>query len=614
MKNKSFLTLIQEIESINSEIKNYTKFLKTLSNCSSIAEEEYKIFENNVKNIFEKVNELNYRPQNLNNVQIWNKEAIQNQDKELEEIFNNLKTNINTDLYILKDKLKSKKENLKKFKVMVFGKTKAGKSTIREALTKGDGSTIGKGGQSTTKEVNIYEWKNLKLYDLPGINSSTDTGDLETDLANKALNECDLVLFVFTSDNQSVEELEALKKIKNRGKEVLVILNYKLDLLAVGLYKYIKNSNTLNLTEDETKIYPVGEFLCKESLKRIQDYVQEPLEFVVLHAQAAYLYRSRENIQDKIRLHKEYGSKNNFRTISNFSELRSKITTKIEKNGVTAKIKNFYDPLIEVLEKTNKSIENEITIANNSINNLNSKYERTLKNIETLRKKHENMIKEKVNSSLYIDVYGIAESFYNKPKKELEEKLNTELNKGVERIPYILEEFLEEFEKEMIALESQYNFYKEINFNMEDIKNNEFDWKRIVKNTSFAVAIISGTLTILGGALTGPLGLAITTFSMTIGFLGDKLKSKDHKIKEFQNKLNESHDKIKSEVEEEVKKHYYEIYKDIKTNLKLFSNYNMEYKNIINLIRERNEDLTRIKNTIFKQKEYKLNQEESNGI
>lgn len=609
MKNKSYLTLIQEIENINIEIKNYTKFLKTLSNCSSIAEEEYKIFEKNIKNIFEKVNELNYKPQNLNKTQIWNREAIQSQDKELEEIFNNLKTNINTDLCILKDKLELKKENLKKFKVMVFGKTKAGKSTIREALTKGDGSTIGKGGQSTTKEVNIYEWKNLKLYDLPGINSSTDTGDLETDLANKALDECDLVLFVFTSDNQSVEELEALKKIKNRGKEVLVILNYKLDLLAVGLYKYIKNSNTLNLTEDETKIYPVGEFLCKESLERIQNYVQEPLEFVVLHAQAAYLYRSRENIQDKIRLHKEYGTKNNFRTISNFTELRSKITLKIEKNGVTAKIKNFYNPLIEVLEKTNKNIEKEIIMANTCIDNLNFQYERTFKNIRNLRKKHKNMIKEKVNNALYIDIYSIAESFYNKPKKELEEKLASELKEGIERIPYIFEEFLEEFEKEMIALESQYNFYKEINFDMKDIKNNEFDWKKIVKGTSFAVGIISGVLAILG-AISGPIGIGIGIFSTLMGFLADKLKSKDYKIKELQNKLNENYNKIKLEVEKEVEKGYSEIYENIEKNLKLFSNYNIEYKNIMNLIQDRNEDLVKIKNIILKQKEYKLDQEE----
>ena len=329
----------------------------------------------------------------------------------------------------------------------------------------------------------------------------------------------------------------------------------------------------------------------------------------MLHAQAAYLYRSRENIQDKIRLHKEYGTKNNFRTISNFTELRSKITLKIEKNGVTAKIKNFYNPLIEVLEKTNKNIEKEIIMANTCIDNLNFQYERTFKNIRNLRKKHKNMIKEKVNNALYIDIYSIAESFYNKPKKELEEKLTSELKEGIERIPYIFEEFLEEFEKEMIALESQYNFYKEINFNMKDIKNNEFDWKKIVKGTSFVVGIVSGILTILG-AMSGPIVIVIGIFTMAMGFLADKLKSKDYKIKELQNKLNENYNKIKLEVEKEVEKGYSEIYENIEKNLKLFSNYNIEYKNIMNLIQDRNEDLVKIKNIILKQKEYKLDQEE----
>ncbi|MGL5571528.1 GTPase [Cetobacterium sp.] len=605
MKNTLFLNLIQEMENINVEIKNYSKFLKTLSNCSIVAEKEYKIFENNIKKIFEKAEELSYTPQNLDKSEIWNKEAIQNQDKELKETFERLKTSINTDLYILESKLKLKKENLKKFKVMVFGKTKAGKSTIREALTKGDGSTIGKGGQSTTKEVNVYEWKNLLLYDLPGINSSTDTGDLETDLANKTLDECDLVLFVFTSDNQSIEELEALKKIKDRGKEVLVILNYKFDLLNIGLHRYITNTNKLNSVKDEKKIYSVGEFLCEDSLKRIQDYIQEPLEFIVLHAQAAHLYRNEENIQDKIKLSKEYGTKNNFRLISNFTDLRNKITLKIEKNGVAAKIKNFYNPLIEVLEKTNKNIENEILEADTKVRNLNRQYEKTSVNIKKIKDRHKNMIKKKVETALAIDIYGIAESFYNKSKNELEEKLTSELKEGIEKIHYIFEEFLKDYEKEMIILESKYKFYKEINLNISSIENDEFDWKKIMKNTNFLISIISSGLTIFG-IISGPIAIGIATLSMGISFLADKLKSKDYKIKEFKEKLTKHHNEIKLEVEREVEKIYLEIYKKIESNLKLFNTYNVEYKKIIKLIEDKNQELLKIKDIFSKQKQSKL--------
>ncbi len=57
--------------------------------------------------------------------------------------------------------------------IALFGQTRAGKSTTLEALTGGDGTTIGIGKQHTTTQIKQYFWppkqKTLRIVDTPGI-------------------------------------------------------------------------------------------------------------------------------------------------------------------------------------------------------------------------------------------------------------------------------------------------------------------------------------------------------------------------------------------------------------------------------------------------------------
>lgn len=57
--------------------------------------------------------------------------------------------------------------------IALFGQTRAGKSTTLEALTGGDGTTIGIGRQHTTTQIKQYFWppkqKTLRIVDTPGI-------------------------------------------------------------------------------------------------------------------------------------------------------------------------------------------------------------------------------------------------------------------------------------------------------------------------------------------------------------------------------------------------------------------------------------------------------------
>lgn len=52
------------------------------------------------------------------------------------------------------------------FNITVFGRTEAGKSTLMEILTEGDGKSIGFGGQRTTRDVRSYKWNAMKVVDV----------------------------------------------------------------------------------------------------------------------------------------------------------------------------------------------------------------------------------------------------------------------------------------------------------------------------------------------------------------------------------------------------------------------------------------------------------------
>ena len=99
-----------------------------------------------------------------------------------------------------------------------------------EILTNGSGSSIGKGGQRTTRDVRRYTWKGkgLKVTDVPGIAAFEGAEDEE--LAFKAAEQSDLVLFLITDDAPQPAEAECLARVRSLGKPVVGICNVKVAL------------------------------------------------------------------------------------------------------------------------------------------------------------------------------------------------------------------------------------------------------------------------------------------------------------------------------------------------------------------------------------------------
>lgn len=116
--------------------------------------------------------------------------------------------------------------------VAVFGRTRSGKSTLMEALTKGDGATIGRGRQHTTIDVRRYTWPPgeglLHVVDTPGIE-----GFKGAELAQKAqefVQVAHLLLYVLSDDAIGAEVIDQFAQIQRLGKPVVFVLNVKSSL------------------------------------------------------------------------------------------------------------------------------------------------------------------------------------------------------------------------------------------------------------------------------------------------------------------------------------------------------------------------------------------------
>jgi hypothetical protein len=86
---------------------------------------------------------------------------------------------------------KSKQRALSHFSIAFMGKTKAGKSTLHAILTDEGWNAIGVGKQRTTRYNRVYEWKNIRIIDTPGIGAPG--GKTDEEIAQSVIDESDVM-------------------------------------------------------------------------------------------------------------------------------------------------------------------------------------------------------------------------------------------------------------------------------------------------------------------------------------------------------------------------------------------------------------------------------------
>ena len=299
-----------------------TTIERELTKCRESAEEGYRLAAENYNKIkdtlVEAAHKLNAADTEQNQfTRIKNTELVDTQKGELKKLTDSVKR--------IRDDLKKLHERSKDFSIVVYGRTMAGKSTLMEILTHGNGESIGKGASRTTLDVRDYFWNGLKITDVPGI--SAFGGAKDEQLALEAAKAADLILFLLSDDAPQADEAEKLAQLKSLGKPILGVINVK---MAFNISR--RNLALRNLQrklEETEKINAIIQQFKEHDKSYNQDW--SGIKFVTTHLLAAY------------QAHPCRGNDAEIFAARQFAEVEDFILDKVRDDGRFLRIKNFAD-------------------------------------------------------------------------------------------------------------------------------------------------------------------------------------------------------------------------------------------------------------------------------
>jgi hypothetical protein len=129
-------------------------------------------------------------------------------------------------------------------RVVLMGRTQAGKSTLLACMTRlpEHVARIGKGAQRTSTDSAEGPWHahpDVTIVDPPGIGAAG--GDDDAGLAFEAVRDADLVVWVQSNDSSQQASLDAITNICVLGKPMLLVLNFRQDLSrATALDRFLR--------------------------------------------------------------------------------------------------------------------------------------------------------------------------------------------------------------------------------------------------------------------------------------------------------------------------------------------------------------------------------------
>ena len=307
---------------------------QALADCRRTAREGYRVASENVKGIEADIDavsaDLKRNLSKLDNRQVNTNDLSAQLRRQLQEAVSQFGLLPKR----LRASLAEKYARLNKFSIALFGRTMAGKSTLMEILTNGDGSSIGKGSQRTTRDVRSYEWKGLTVTDVPGI--AAFEGREDEEVAFEAAEQADLVLFLITDDAPQDEEAKCLARVRALGKPILGLLNVKAAL---------HNADELPLLRRKFEPERLGAIVEQfhEFADRYGPGARIP--FFSTHLRAKFLSQ-----QPDYELQKK-----DLESASRFHRVEEEITSEMIGRGAFLRWKSFIDdvvcPTMEVSEK-----------------------------------------------------------------------------------------------------------------------------------------------------------------------------------------------------------------------------------------------------------------------
>lgn len=491
-------------------------------------------------------------------------------NEEFEKIVERVKNKILEGNFRIEKELEFLKNELEwnNLNISFFGETNAGKSTIIEALTNGNGSSVGEGYKDFTKFVKEKLFSDINLIDMPGIE-----GDEEKviDEIKKALNKSHIVFYVIGTNKEPEENI--VSRIKNFLKDnakVYSIINVR---GRPSRYKYEKE-----LVNDDIKTIEKRTIL---KLKKIlgRKYVGN----IIINAHLALLKNDLLNdrfAKDKEKALEIFGSKSNIENFSNIKEIERIISDLRKEIFNEIVISNTYKVLFNVKEilssvvKQKKSFD--LTLRKFSIliedyisevNKLVKKYKVRTSNelqvkIASLKNKLEKFLMESIDKSHSQEmIKKEIEKILKEENQEINQMIKDNLNTMKEKVEQKFQELFDKFllECEFENLFKDFNLRQYFEIDIEEIFNKPFSFLEFFCN----LGVIGFTT-----YLSFKYGLALLISEIiSLVFISsekNKIEYKNNAFKEVDLKIS----KIKSEMENKVDEIFSRIEKDVGENIR----------------------------------------------
>lgn len=319
------------------------KYKAALKNCKAIAKEEYPYAQKALDSAYNLAQKLQQRMDKTrdNAAELQGTAPTEAQEK-LDMLSRQLKEVVKKDIEAASDALTKKKKRLEKFTVTLFGRTMAGKSTIREAITHGNGESIGKGAQRTTRDIKEYEWNYLRIIDTPGIGAYK--GETDSAYARSVIDESDVLLFLVSSDGIQETSFGEMSRLRGQNKPIIFVLNMMRDMnRSVYRRKFLRSPASV-MDKQAIKGHTSRTRKLASDELGMRDVIIVPV-----HAQAAFLATRPEHASDSDALHQASG----------MDDLLNVLTNEVLQRGTVRRLQTLLDGTIVQLMDFEERLHNE---------------------------------------------------------------------------------------------------------------------------------------------------------------------------------------------------------------------------------------------------------------
>ena len=449
------------------------------------------------------------------------------------------------------DDLESLHDNLSKFSITLFGRTMAGKSTLMEILTEGDGESIGKGSQRTTRDIRTYEWNGLSITDVPGIGAFE--GEEDEQVAYEAAKSADLILFILTDDAPQYQDAECFSRIVSLGKPVICIMNIK---VAISQEKNMKLAiRDIEKHFDNSRLNEIREQFFSYAENFGQDWHGINVSYV--HLKSAFLAQKALDNSLSSQLY----------SISRIGSLKAKIIDVVRQKGEFFREKTFIDCISSPMLNTIEDLISQSLVNSSQGRTILSKKKQLIDWEKSFDRDGKERIQSEITQikgELYSEIASFAEDHYEDKNadKAWEEVLKS--YKAEERCISTVKDLenlcADKLQEVSRAIESELCYISKISSNktlkMHTIVNGRriWNWGTVVVGGALSIGSILASvfeLTLFGVALVTPLKWAAAGV-FAIGLGGSYIfKSRSKKEYEARRKLESN---LRDNVDENCRK------------------------------------------------------------